>query len=106
MAFKLPKKEGFAHAIYAKLLTVPKGKVTTYAALARSLGTSAYRAVGTAMKNNPYMGNVPCHRVIPSDRSLGGFNGGEPRKMALLVEEGIEFDKNGKILEKFIIREL
>ena len=105
MAFKLPKKEGFSHAVYAKLLTVPKGKVTTYATLARSLGTAAYRAVGTAMKNNPYMGDVPCHRVIPSDRSLGGFNGGEARKLALLKSEGITF-VNGKIPEKFILREL
>lgn len=105
MVFKLPAQNDFSHAIYAKLLSVPKGKVTTYAALARSVGTSAYRAVGTAMKNNPYMGDVPCHRVIPSDRRLGGFNGGEPRKLALLKLEGIDLVE-GKIPEEFILREL
>lgn len=105
MVFKLPDKKDFSHAVYAKLLTVPKGKVTTYAALARSVGTSAYRAVGTAMKNNPYMGDVPCHRVIPSNGTLGGFNGGEHRKKALLKSEGITL-VNGKIPEECILREL
>jgi hypothetical protein len=44
--------------------------------------------------------------VIPSSRKLGGFNGGEPKKFQLLLDEGIEFDKNGLILEKFILRVL
>ena len=104
MVFK--GKEDFAHRIYGKLVTIPKGKVTTYAALARSIGSGAYRAVGTAMRNNPYMGEVPCHRVIPSDGSLGGYNGGEPEKLRLLLSEGVEFDEKGKVLEKFILRTL
>ena len=105
MTFKLPHTNDFAHAVYAKLITIPKGKVTTYAALARSVGTSAYRAVGTAMKNNPYMPEIPCHRVIKTDRSIGGFNGGEPLKLAMLKKEGIKII-DGKVEEKFIIREL
>lgn len=96
----------FSEAVYDLLSKkVPKGKVTTYAALARALGTSAYRAVGTAMKNNSHMRSVPCHRVIPSNRTLGGYNGGEPKKLALLQEEGIEF-VDGKIPEKYILRVL
>ena len=105
MAFKIPHTNDFSHAVYAKLLKVPKGKVTTYAALARAVGTAAYRAVGTAMKNNPYMGDIPCHRVIKTDRSVGGFNGGEPLKLVMLKKEGITLI-NGKIPEEFILREL
>ncbi|MCA9478004.1 MAG: MGMT family protein [Nanoarchaeota archaeon] len=105
MVFKLPKKEGFAHAVYAKLLRVPKGKVTTYAALAHAVGTRAYRAIGQVMNKNPYAPDVPCHRVISSDGNLGGYAGGEKRKLAMLKAEGIVF-KNGKVEEKYILREL
>ena len=85
----------FAESVYSLLRLVPKGKVTTYKTLAEKLGTKAYRAVGTAMKNNPYAPEVPCHRVVRSDGSIGGFMGkttGEEieRKIALLKSEGVE----------------
>ena len=54
----------FAQRIYFQLKKVPKGKVTTYKALAENLNSKAYRAVGTAMKNNPYAPTIPCHRVV------------------------------------------
>jgi methylated-DNA-[protein]-cysteine S-methyltransferase len=84
----------FADRVYAQLKAVPKGKVTTYKDLAHSLGTGAYRAVGQALRTNPYAPRVPCHRVVASDGKIGGFFGttsGEPvqRKIALLQKEGI-----------------
>lgn len=69
---------------------MPRGKVTTYSELAHALGTKAYRAVGMAMKHNPYAPEVPCHRVVTSDGKLGGYAGGKVKKAQLLRAEGIE----------------
>ncbi len=98
----------FVERVYEELRKVPKGKVTTYKNLAEKLGTKAYRAVGTAMKNNPYAPEVPCHRVVRSDGRIGGFMGkteGEEvaRKIVLLRNEGVEI-VGGKIdLNKFLV---
>ena len=89
----------FNERCYALLLQVPRGKVTTYKALAEALGTNAYRAVGNAMNKNPYAPRVPCHRVIASNGSLGGFAHGVPAKITLLEKEGI-FIIDGKIALK------
>lgn len=91
----------FADKVYKLLRQVPKGKVTTYKILAERLGTKAYRAVGQAMKNNPYAPEVPCHRVVRSDGSIGGFMGktsGEEivRKTMMLESEGLTITK-GKV---------
>ncbi len=91
----------FADKVYEELRKVPKGKVTTYKLLAEKMGTKAYRAVGSALKNNPYAPEVPCHRVIKSDGKIGGFMGkigGEEvaRKIVLLRNEGVEI-LGGKI---------
>jgi len=76
---------------------IPRGKVSTYARVARAAGSpGAARAVGNAMKKNdrPYykVGSkgIPCHRVVKSDGSLGGFSGGLKRKIELLEREGVE----------------
>lgn len=89
----------FADRVYETLREVPKGRVTTYKEIARALKTGAYRAVGTALKNNPFAPEVPCHRVVKSDGSIGGFMGklkGEniEKKIKMLKEEGIEFVGN------------
>ncbi len=86
----------FVERVYALCQKVPRGKVTTYREIAHALHTKAYRAVGQALRCNPYAPNVPCHRVIASDGSLGGFRGktrgGElHKKVALLRKEGIAF---------------
>ena len=81
MTFKLPEKDGFAHRVYKKLLRVPKGKVTTYGTLAHAVGTRAYRAVGQVMNRNPYAPDVPCHRVISSNGTIGGFASGEKNEI-------------------------
>ena len=60
--------------VYAKLLQVPEGKVTTYGDLAKAVGLeNGQRAIGTIMKKNPFPSIVPCHRVIKSDGKIGGF---------------------------------
>lgn len=67
---------------------IPKGETRSYGEVARAIGhPGAARAVGTVMKNN-FDPTVPCHRVIRSDGSLGGYNrGGAPAKRRLLERE-------------------
>lgn len=87
----------FAEKCYSVLRKVPAGQVTTYSEIAKAIGSKAYRAVGTAMKNNPYAPEVPCHRVVKADGQLGGFAGGQKKKIRLLNEEGIQV-KSGRIV--------
>ena len=64
----------FQSECYEALKKVPKGKVITYAGLAREIGKpKAHRAVGNAMNKNPFAPKVPCHRVVKSNGELGGF---------------------------------
>jgi methylated-DNA-[protein]-cysteine S-methyltransferase len=91
----------FSRRVYEKLLDVPEGKVTTYGDLAQALGTSAYRAVGQALRRNPCAPDVPCHRVVASDGTIGGFNGHTTgtqitRKQRLLSREGVRV-RDGKV---------
>lgn len=90
---------GFTNRIYQLLQQVPKGRVTTYKALAEVLGTKAYQAVGTAMRNNPYAPQVPCHRVVTSSGQIGGFQGHKTgpsiqNKIGLLQKEGVQVKNN------------
>ena len=94
----------FQHRVYEALMRVPAGRVTTYGLLARHLGCGSPRAVGQALRRNPFAPRVPCHRVIASDLTLGGFNGcrtgAEPaRKRALLAREGVPFDAAGRLAD-------
>lgn len=82
---------------------IPRGRVTTYALIARKLNTKAYRAVGNACRRNPYAPRVPCHRVVRSDGSVGGFGGrisGKTvaTKMQMLKKEHVEI-RRGKIVD-------
>ncbi|MDQ1326267.1 MAG: methylated-DNA-[protein]-cysteine S-methyltransferase [Campylobacterota bacterium] len=86
----------FQEQCYVLLAQIPRGKVTTYQAMAHALGCKAYRAVGRAMATNPNPVVIPCHRVVKSDGRVGGYLGGEARKIALLEEEGIVI-KEGKV---------
>lgn len=83
---------------YELLQKVPKGKVTTYKILAQKLGTKAYRLIGQFMKNNPHVIEWPCHRVVRSDGSLGGYAYGLPKKIELLEEEGVRV-KDNKVID-------
>ena len=75
-----------------ELLNVPAGTTITYGELARRIGCRSAQAVGQALKRNPFAPEVPCHRVIAANGSLGGYFGeheGEmiERKRRLLNEE-------------------
>ena len=85
--------------IYELLKQIPKGKITTYKELGKALHTKAYRAIGQILRVNPNAPEVPCHRVVASDGSIGGYMGktnGEAikKKIALLKKEGIEVKQN------------
>ena len=88
----------FYDRVYKLCKRVPKGRVTTYKILAEKLGTRAYRAVGTAMKKNPYAPEVPCHRVVSSDGGIGGFASGVKKKIKMLEREGVRV-RNNRIMD-------
>ncbi|KAA8563734.1 hypothetical protein MFRU_024g00760 [Monilinia fructicola] len=97
----------FQRKVYILLLQIPSGKVSSYASLAKALST-APRAVGGALKRNPYAPQVPCHRIICADGSIGGFKGeaqdapskiNQQEKLGLLKSEGVEFDSNGQLID-------
>jgi methylated-DNA-[protein]-cysteine S-methyltransferase len=96
LAGKVAEGMNFNQKVWAVCACVPKGKVTTYAAIAKKLGTQAYRAVGNALNKNPYAPKVPCHRVVGSDGNLTGFAAGLDKKKRLLQSEGVAF-KSGKV---------
>lgn len=80
----------FERRVYDELRRIPRGEVTTYAAIARRIGNpEAVRAVGAANGKNPVSIVVPCHRVIGRDGSLTGYAGGLDRKRWLLTHEGV-----------------
>ena len=71
---------------------IPKGSVKTYSQVASAIGKPlAIRAVANAIGKNPYPIKIPCHRVIKSNGSLGGYSakGGIKMKRKLLKKEGI-----------------
>ncbi|MEK6828753.1 MAG: MGMT family protein [Nanoarchaeota archaeon] len=98
-------KKNFNERCYTVLKRVPRGKVTTYKEISKFLHSKAYRAVGNAMNKNPYAPKVPCHRVINSDGTIGGFASGTRNKAKMLRKEGIEIN-NGKINLKKFLRKL
>ena len=79
--------------VYRKYLkTIPKGQLKTYSQVAKAIKKpKAVRAVANAIGKNPYAPKIPCHRVIRSDGSLGGYSGkgGINTKRKLLKLEGV-----------------
>lgn len=65
----------FQRRVYLALLDVPRGQTITYGELARRIGCRSAQAVGQALRRNPFAPEVPCHRVVATDGSLGGYNG-------------------------------
>ena len=81
--------QGFRRAVLQELVLVGYGETCSYGELARRVGNpGAARAVGTAMATNPIPLIVPCHRVIASDGTFGGYTRGLPWKERLLALEG------------------
>jgi len=75
----------FERKVWNKLASVPYGETISYKKLAELIGHSgACRAVGSALRKNPLMLAVPCHRVIRSNGNIGKFSGGEKVKRFLL----------------------
>jgi methylated-DNA-[protein]-cysteine S-methyltransferase len=94
----LPK---YSRRVLSFLLKVPVGYVTTYGALAEAAGGGA-RAVGQVMRSNPFAPLIPCHRVVRSDFSLGGYGGevvgeGVKMKYAILQREDRGYKEPTKI---------
>ena len=78
----------FQMKVWRELLRIPYGETRSYQQIARAVGNPrAYRAVGMANHYNPVAIIVPCHRVIASDGSLGGYGGGLKRKTQMLKME-------------------
>ncbi|MBP9751463.1 MAG: MGMT family protein [Candidatus Moranbacteria bacterium] len=78
----------FSERVRDEVRKIPKGKTATYAEIAARVGSpGASRAVGSVLRKN-FDPEVPCHRVIRSDGSLGRYNRGDAEKERLLREEG------------------
>lgn len=75
----------FACRVYKAVMGIPLGQVRTYKWVARKAGSSsAYRAVGTALRNNPLPLVIPCHRVVRGNNVLGGYIFGKDFKKRIL----------------------
>ena len=82
----------FQLKVWSYLRKIPRGSVKTYSQVAKAIRKPrAVRAVANAIGKNPYAPKIPCHRVIRSDGSLGGYSGkgGLKTKRLLLKKEGI-----------------
>ena len=82
----------FQIKVWTYLKKIPRGSVKTYSQVAKGIGKPlAVRAVASAISKNPYAPRIPCHRVIRSDGSLGGYSGkgGIKTKKLLLKKEGV-----------------
>ena len=93
----------FEAKVWKLMEKIPKGRVTTYGLIARKLNTKAYRAIGNACRKNPYAPRVPCHRVVRSNETVGGFGGktsdkAMEKKIQLLRKENVEI-RNGRVID-------
>ena len=88
MPVDLRLSKGFRYSVLAHLLQIPYGATESYAQVAAATGhPRAVRAAGTACATNPVPIVVPCHRVVRSDGSPGGYAGGPDAKRSLLTLE-------------------
>ncbi|MGB9979799.1 MGMT family protein [Methanobacterium sp.] len=85
----IPDKNDFKSKVLQEVAKIPYGEIRTYKQISESIGTKAYRAVGTAIGRNPLPIIIPCHRVVKSDLHIGGFFGGTEMKKEMLENEGI-----------------
>ena len=80
-------KKNFTKEVYRVVAKISRGSVLTYQEVARRAGSpGAYRAVGSILNKN-YDPAIPCHRVVCSDGSIGGYNRGTKKKLFLLKKE-------------------
>ena len=88
----------FQQRVWAYLQTIPYGQTVTYGQLAQELKINSAQAVGGAVGRNPLSILVPCHRVLGSQGQLTGYAGGLDKKIWLLEHEGVQLDRNAKVL--------
>lgn len=92
---KMPKGTKFQQKVWREIAKIPYGKTKTYKDIAEAIGhPRAYRAVGQACNRNPVPIIIPCHRVINSNGSLGGYSRGKQLKNTLLKKENIAVKRN------------
>ena len=87
----------FQKRVWKALLRIPRGEVRTYTWLAQTIGSpKAVRAVGNAVGKNPFAPDVPCHRIVRTDGSLGGYSGrgGIQTKRLLIASETLSITKS------------
>ncbi|MEX2054429.1 MAG: MGMT family protein [Candidatus Colwellbacteria bacterium] len=83
----MKRRDNFTHRVLRVVAGIPKGKTLSYKQVAARAGSpSAYRAVGNIMNKNRNP-NVPCHRVIKADGTLGGYAFGIDKKRIVLKRE-------------------
>jgi len=96
MAKRKPNKKGldaqhlpiFYRQVYKAVLGIPFGEVRSYKWVAQKIGRpNAWRAVGQALRRNPWPFIIPCHRVVGSDRKIGGYSQGVKLKEKILKLE-------------------
>jgi O-6-methylguanine DNA methyltransferase len=87
VSLSMDRLPNYTQKVLKTVAMIPVGYVTSYGAVAKAIGGSA-RAVGNAMASNPFAPIVPCHRVISSDFTLGGYGGGLVAKHEFLKREG------------------
>lgn len=91
----LPTMVSFRERVMQVVRAIPRGIVLTYEQVAARAGSPrAYRAVGNILSKN-YDSAIPCHRVIRSDGTLGGYNRGALKKVELLRKEGYSKKESG-----------
>lgn len=89
----------FQQKVYDALLLIPKGKVTTYKLLWDFIGCRGAQAIGQALTRNPHAPKVPCHRVIKTDMTIGGYAFWVSEKQDILLTEGVHFDENHVLID-------
>jgi methylated-DNA-[protein]-cysteine S-methyltransferase len=96
----------FEKKVWTLLCQIPQGHFSTYGVMAAHLNSSP-RAIGNAMRRNPFAPEVPCHRCVATGGRLGGFKGQWPKngegitldeKRSLLRQEGVKFDGTGRVV--------
>jgi len=85
---KARKITDFQLSVLRAAMKIPEGQTKSYKWLAEEIGRpKAYRAVGNALNKNPYPVLIPCHRIVHSNGSLGGYKSGQKHKKAILEKE-------------------
>lgn len=92
------EKSKFKNRVFKVVKRIPRGKVLTYKKAAQFVGhPKAWRAVGNILSKNKNK-KIPCHRIVYSDRKVGGYQQGIKKKILLLKKEGVKIKKSKVVL--------